>query len=1533
MAPLAGLDTLRPIGDLDTATEQDLRQIIQTFPIIDNHAHNLLEEDHAHGSPEHPFESITSEAQGSALADHVHTTLPHVRAIKQLAELYRCPPTLVDVKASRYEWVRRDYPGLVRKCLEGSHAILMDDGLPPKGVNPFKWHRQFLPTVLRIVRIEQIAADLLSQLVIAAGFLKVGVDADWDVNQTESFLVRFNTAFRNQIRTLANDPDVRGFKSVVCYRSGLDIGLDSSKNFRPHQSLTDSSLLTAFHEFIQKAVRDNNYRVQQKEVNDFLVVATCDVLTKLVAANGESLPFQFHTGLGDNDLDLIKANPAYLQPLIAAFPQVDFVLLHSSYPYTRQAGYLAANYPNVWLDIGEVFPMLSRNGEEAVLRQALELTPTSKILWSTDGHFYPETYYLANRQFRDALTNVLTAYVAQDDLTIAQAVDIAVDIMFWNSNSLYRLDEERKYPELLRACGRVTGGSLRTLVNGLSDTGSFPSSASTRVEAAGSYSTRPAVSVHPSSDPTSWPRQVTAGSASESGIAATLVQEAAPFEAFLKANPEVKYIWYQFCDYTGTLRQRMVPVAQFRKQITKGKYQRLPMALTRLLQDDTPSSFGATGESLAVPDLSTLSLNKGIESPSATVQSWLMLDTPGGPPREHWDCCPRWLLQRQVDALKSEFNIDILLGFEVEVVFMRPIIIEGSSDFIGFEPPQLVHSWSNMTYQQLDMLPIIEEIVDTLADLGIHLTQFHSEAAPSQWEFPLPAYEALKSVDVLYKTKDVIRNVAKKHGLKATAYPRPYNFTCGTANHAHISLNGPGVVEAHGESFSAGILEHLPALLALTLPLDESYERVKPGIWAGGEYVCWGTLNKEVPLRLCEPGHWELKSVDGIGNMYLSMAAVLASGLHGIRERLPLTIKDCTGDPTALGEEGRARLGITTKLPNSLDDSLAHLKRDRVLWEMLGESALVDYINIKEAEMAKLRGFGDVKRRAEGKSSEDDEVRRREVEVGIIHYVNPTPLKITGLFKSRYTDFLVNEIDLEGNTLHLTSLEHVADSAPAPAPATGEADKSVPIVDAQPPDEDIAKLNSHFDPAVVKEILSLYESILSKPKAKPKDHPVVQTPFTTDRTVRAQIHADVRRIFKSRIDSQTDHSGTLVLSASPVAAGAGAANRHTERGGEHLHFNLYKENKDSMEMINLLARRLKTNSKAFRIAGTKDRRAATVQRVSAYRIDASRLAGLNSFLRAAALGDFEYKTTGLDLGDLSGNEFVIALREFGITAPPTSSDQVQRDLDQEGIQRRHLAERVASLRENGWINYFGLQRFGSFAIRSDVTGLKILQGDFQGAFGTDDLARAAAIAAWRKTHRLNDALDKMPKRFAGESAVIRHLSRSPTDHLGALLAIPRTQRTLYVHAYQSRVWNLAASNRWALWRRADDVFDRARPLTAAEAADNATTGRFSIFDIVLPTPGWDVEYPANASGDFYAEFMATDDGGRLDPRDMRRKHRDFSLSGSSDDAQIRWYTRDDEPLLLTDLERLHSAQYATMALRELSQGGVREYKPHFSGGR
>ena len=175
-------------------------------------------------------------------------------------------------------------------------------------------------------------------------------------------------------------------------------------------------------------------------MNDALVISTCKLIAAAHEQGQRAKPLQFHTGLGDNDISLLKSNPAHLQGLIESFPTVPIVLLHSSYPYTREAGYLATVFKNAYLDIGEVFPVVSRNGQEAIVREALELTPTSKILWSTDGHLQAETYWLANVQGRQAIEKILVELVEHEDLTCEQAVGVAKDMFFRNSNVLYGLD-------------------------------------------------------------------------------------------------------------------------------------------------------------------------------------------------------------------------------------------------------------------------------------------------------------------------------------------------------------------------------------------------------------------------------------------------------------------------------------------------------------------------------------------------------------------------------------------------------------------------------------------------------------------------------------------------------------------------------------------------------------------------------------------------------------------------------------------------------------------------------------------------------------------------------------------------------------------------------------------------------------------------------------------------------------------------------------------------------------------------------------
>ena len=412
-----------------------------------------------------------------------------------------------------------------------------------------------------------------------------------------------------------------------------------------------------------------------------------------------------------------------------------------------------------------------------------------------------------------------------------------------------------------------------------------------------------------------------------------------------------------------------------------------------------------------------------------------------------------------------------------------------------------------------------------------------------------------------------------------------------------------------------------------------------------------------------------------------------------------------------------------------------------------------------------------------------------------------------------------------------------------------------------------------------------------------------------------------------------------------------------------------------MEVVSFLARQLKVQPRAFQFAGTKDRRAVTVQRVSAHRVQADRMQQVGRTLRQARIGNYEYSPDGLELGELTGNEFTITLRDcqFQIaTAAETEDPHI--------VASKIVESAAKHLNEKGFINYYGLQRFGTFSTRTDTIGLKMLLGDFKGAIeaildyseasltaaqdpnaskdrvSSDDRLRAQALHAFKTSGRIYPAIDDLPRKFSAEASLIRHLGArgNSNDYLGALQAIPRNLRLMYVHAYQSLVWNVVASERWKrhggqvlagdlvlvdehkekleesgttesldtdgeiiVQPAADDSainpedrFTRARALSQEEAQ----SGEYTIFDIVLPTPGYDILYPGNELADVYKSFMASERGGGLDPNDMRRQWKDVSLSGSyrklivkpyqDISFEVRSYTHDDEQFVETDVEKM-----------------------------
>lgn len=409
------------------------------------------------------------------------------------------------------------------------------------------------------------------------------------------------------------------------------------------------------------------------------------------------------------------------------------------------------------------------------------------------------------------------------------------------------------------------------------------------------------------------------------------------------------------------------------------------------------------------------------------------------------------------------------------------------------------------------------------------------------------------------------------------------------------------------------------------------------------------------------------------------------------------------------------------------------------------------------------------------------------------------------------------------------------------------------------------------------------------------------------------------------------------------------------------------------------------------VAGNKDRRAATSQRCSVRHQRAEALARLNPGLRGMKTGDYAYMREPLYVGQHAGNEFVITVKNCRLAAPAVGAALGQTSSSEGGAGlvetfMAGISARMDDMFRRGWINYFGQQRFGTHAVGTHEVGKLILKGDLEGAVNAilaydpdkaalvaaasadgdaddkqaclgrlepairDDAARSKACMVFQTTGDAQEALRWLPRRFAAEERLISHLGRNESsrrDFYGAVGSIMRNLRSIYLHAYQSLVWNYAASRRWALFGDRvvegdlvvdeesqpttavggedaggaavavdddDDVPVKARPLTAAEVE----SGRFSVFDVVLPTPGYDVAYPANEVGKEYVEFMGREENGALDPHAMRRLQRDFSLPGryrklvarflAKPGVEVRSYTDENEQMHPTDLDVIREVE-------------------------
>jgi len=371
---------------------------LSAIPIVDNHCHSLLrnqpQDDEAFRN--HLTESSIPEV---ARRDVPHSLVYHW-AIRELASLLGCEPQAAAVHAARRE---RGLESLTREIVERANfkTWLVDTGYGTDTTFGLDELRGFVACDIReIVRLEPLIERLILEATDFDGFLD---------------------AYRAALSDLRGSGYV-AMKSVLAYRTGLQL-----------ERVDRSTAAAAFGPVHEMARRDGRLRIESKPLLDFLILAAVEESAR------QEVPIQFHTGLGDPDLDLTKADPAGLRLLFSdAYRAAPIVLLHTGYPYVRSLSYLAAMYPNVYADLGEV-QLFVAGDLRSIVRELLGLAPMNKILFSTDASLVPELYWLGAQAGRRALGQVLDEHIAEGLIDERTAIGMAEMILWRNAERVYRL--------------------------------------------------------------------------------------------------------------------------------------------------------------------------------------------------------------------------------------------------------------------------------------------------------------------------------------------------------------------------------------------------------------------------------------------------------------------------------------------------------------------------------------------------------------------------------------------------------------------------------------------------------------------------------------------------------------------------------------------------------------------------------------------------------------------------------------------------------------------------------------------------------------------------------------------------------------------------------------------------------------------------------------------------------------------------------------------------------------------------------------
>jgi glutamine synthetase len=422
-----------------------------------------------------------------------------------------------------------------------------------------------------------------------------------------------------------------------------------------------------------------------------------------------------------------------------------------------------------------------------------------------------------------------------------------------------------------------------------------------------------------------------------------------------EASQLERLIFAGTCDLAGLVRGKAFPAADLEQRAACGVGLTGSNIMLSAFGPIYATPFGTTGDLQLVPDMSTrteIPLDGG-DAAELVLGDIRTLDG------NDWSCCPRALLRRGLQQLEAEFGLRLLAAFEQEFVYTGVDEKPGSS--YSFERYRRAHRFAGRALAALRLADIVPD-------------SFLPEYGERQFEVTVKPRQGIRAADDAVLLRELFRACAANAGARAIFAPVLEPDGIGNGTHIHFSLmdieDGPVMYDPQGDfgisplaqSFVAGVIEHMPALTALTAPSVASFFRLRPNKWAPTRANI-GERDRGAALRVCpifanggagpaEQFNVEYRIADAAASPYLALGAIVHAGLDGLRRKLALPHHP----PSDSADFATAPIA---QLPKSLSAALDLLERTEAAADWFGDEFLAAYLLFKRSEVAAVSALTD----------------------------------------------------------------------------------------------------------------------------------------------------------------------------------------------------------------------------------------------------------------------------------------------------------------------------------------------------------------------------------------------------------------------------------------------------------------------------------------------------------------------------------------------------------------------------------------------